>query len=237
MKTVLDALLAPIARLCVARGVLFAEAAERLKAQFVRAAIGQIDGKVTDSRLSVMTGLQRRDIARLRAEPDDAPPPVNHLSRLVAQWVAQGGKALTRKSFDSLAQEIRRDVHPATMLAQLRDAGTVAVTDEDMVELLARSYQPLPGTGAQLDYLARNGGDFLTAATANVMQDPAPFFERAVHYNQLSADAVAVLEAEYREAQMLVLQQINARAAALQATEPGHMRFRAGGYFYKEDEA
>ncbi len=237
MKTVLDALLAPISRLCVARGVLFAEAAERLKAQFVRAAIGQIDGKVTDSRLSVMTGLQRRDIARLRAEPDNAQPPVNHLSRLVAQWVAQGGDAFTRKSFDSLAQEIRRDVHPATMLAQLRDAGTVAVTDEDMVELLARSYQPLPGTGAQLDYLARNGGDFLTAATANVMQDPAPFFERAVHYNQLSADAVAVLEAEYRAAQMQVLQQINAHAAALQATKPGHMRFRAGGYFYKEDEA
>ncbi len=236
MKYVLDRLLAPIARLAVAKAVPFGEVAERLKAQFVQVAASQIDGKVTDSRLSVMTGLQRRDIVRLRGEPDHTSPPVNHLARLVADWVAAGGTPLNRKKFDTLAQGIRRDVHPATMLAQLQDAGTVSVTDAGQVVLETRSYQPLPGTGAQLDYLARNGGDFLAAATANVMQDPAPFFERAVHYNGLSQEAVAVLEAEYRAAQMQVLEQINARAAALQADDPGKMRFRAGGYFYKETE-
>ena len=237
MKSVLNALLAPIARLSVARGVLFNEVAERLKAQFVQAASGRIDGKVTDSRLSVMTGLQRRDIARLRNTTSDGSLPVNHLSRLIGQWVAQGGGALSRKAFDTLAQDIRRDVHPATMLAQLQDAGTVEVMNDDRVALKTRSYQPLAGTGAQLDYLARNGGDFLSAATANVMQNPAPFFERAVHYNQLSWDAVALLEDEFRAAQMQVLEQINAKAAALQVTDPGTTRFRAGGYFYKEDEA
>ena len=236
MKSVLDALLAPIARLSVARGVLFPELAERLKAQFVRAAVTQIRGKLTDSRISVMTGLQRRDIARLRAASDAPASRVNHLSRLVAQWVAQGGKPLSRRDFDALAQGIRRDVHPATMLAQLQDAGTIAVTESDMLELRAQSYQPLPGSAAQLDYLGRNGGDFLSAAVGNVMQDPAPFFERAVHYNQLSAEAVAQLEAEYRAAQMQVLEHINARAAVLQAAAPGQMRFRAGGYFYKESE-
>lgn len=236
MRFVLDSLLAPIARLCVARGVLFPELVERVKAQFVSAAIDQITGKVTDSRISVMTGLQRRDISRLRSASDIPAPRVNHLSRLVGQWVVQGGAPLDRPTFDALAQSIRRDVHPATMLAQLVDAGTVAVTDADKVELRARSYQPLPGTGAQMDYLARNGGDFLSASVANVVQDTAPFFERAVHYNHLSPDAVAVLEAEYRAAQMQLLEQINARAAELQASDPGPMRFRAGGYFYKEDE-
>ena len=237
MKFVLDSLLAPIARLAVARGVLFAEVAERLKRQFVAAAEDRIVGKVTDSRISVMTGLQRRDIVRLRAEASPPAPPVNHLSRLVARWVAQGGYPLPRKgaqSFDTLAQDIRRDVHPATMLAQLTDAGTVRLDPDDLVVLQARSYQPLPGTDAQLDYLARNGGDFLSAATANVLHDPAPFFERAVHYSHLSEEAVAMLEAEYRTAQMQLLGQINAKAAALQDTHPGQTRFRAGGYFYKE---
>lgn len=232
MKFVLDHLLAPIARLCVGRGVLFAEVVERLKAQFVAAAETHIAGKRTDSRISVMTGLQRRDIARLRGM-DVEVPKVNHLSRLVARWVAQGGDDLTRAEFDALALDVRRDVHPATMLAQLVDAGTVVITSAG-VQLREHSYQPLPGTEAQMDYLARNGGDFLSAATANILEKPAPFFERAVHYNGLSADAVAALDAEYRAAQMRVLETINARAAALQTREPGPYRFRAGGYFYQE---
>ena len=236
MNYVLDKLLLPIARLCVARGVLFGAAAERLKLQFLRAAEAKIDGKVTDSRVSVMTGLQRRDIARLRQLPETAAPPVNHLSRLVAQWIAQGGDPLSRKAFDALSLDIRRDVHPATMLAQLIDAGTVAADGDDVV-LKATSYQPLPGSDDQMEYLARNGGDFLCAATANIMQSEAPFFERAVHYNNLSEQAVELLDREYRAAQMQVLRQINARAAELQKTDPGRTRFRAGGYFYKETDA
>lgn len=236
MLSVLNHLLAPIARLCVAKGVLFGDVAELLKHQFLKAAETQIAGKVTDSRVSVMTGLQRRDILRLRELPAPQPITVNHLSRLVARWAVQGGQPLPRKSFDDLAQEIRRDVHPATMLAQLVDAGTVGVADDGQVILQSASYQPLAGSGPQLNYLADNAGDFLAAATANVMAEPAPFFERAVHYNQLSPESVATLEAEYRAAQMQVLQAINARAAALQTQDPGTMRFRAGGYFYKETD-
>ena len=235
MKTVLDRLFGPIARLCVARGVLFAEAADRLKSQFVSAAEGMVAGKVTDSRISVMTGLQRRDIARLRTEEHDAAPTVNHMSRLVARWVAQGAAPLPRKAFDALARSIRRDVHPATMLAQLQEVGTVRLTDAGEVVLLGRSYQPLPGSDAQLDYLGRNGADFLAAATGNVLQSSAPFFERAVHYSHLSPAAVATLDAAFREAQMQVLADLNALAARLQETDPGPMRFRAGGYFYTEE--
>ena len=66
MHELLDTLLAPFARLLVARGVLFPDLSERLKAHYVEAAKGLTQGKLTDSRLSVLTGLQRRDIARLK---------------------------------------------------------------------------------------------------------------------------------------------------------------------------
>jgi hypothetical protein len=243
MRSVLDALLSPIAHLAVARGVLFAEVAERLKAQFVRAAEQQIStGKPTDSRISVMTGLQRRDIVRLRDAPGKAARPVNHLARLVARWVADpaiASASLPMKgpapSFDALARDIRQDVHPRTMLAQLQEAGTIKVVDEQ-VTLCASSYQPLPGSAAQLDYLAANAGDFLAAAVTNAIGKQAPFFERAVHYNLLSPQAVDELDAAFREGQMHLLESLNARAAALQDTSPGVMRFRAGGYFYKVEE-
>lgn len=235
MIHVLDLLLRPIARLAIARGVLFGQVADRLKLQFLRAA-SDVAGseKLTDSRISVMTGLQRRDVVRLRDMPDDPPLVANHLSRLIAVWVHQGGRPLARKAFDALAADIRRDVHPRTMLEQLVHAGSVQVQD-DKVTLLVQSYQPLPDSAAQLDYLGRNGADFLNAATANVMTDPAPFFERAAHYNQLSPGAVQTLEDDFRAGQMALLQAISAKAAQLQDTDPGPCRFRAGAYFYKED--
>lgn len=236
MNHFLDAVFAPIARLCVVQGVLFPQLVERFKAQFVRAAIGAINSKPTDSRISVMTGLQRRDIARLRANESEPNLPINHLARLVARWVAAGAATLSRHDFDVLASEIRRDVHPATQLAQLVDAGTVAVAGDGLISLLSRSYQPSTGSTEQLEYLARNGGDFLKAGIGNIITDPAPFYERAVHYNGMSAEAVGTLEEEFRADQQVLLEQINARAATLRKSAPGNHRFRAGGYFYQENE-
>lgn len=231
MNRILDALLAPIARLAVARGVLFPQAAERLKVQYLRAAEALADAP-NDSRISVMTGLQRRDIARLRDVPDD-PPVAHHLSRLVAIWVADHPRSLDRKAFDALAASVRKDVHPRTLLEQLVAAGTVRV-EGDQVQRLKRSYQPAVGSADQLNFLATNGADFLTAATQNVIAD-AGFFERAAHFNQLSPDAVAELDALFRAGQMDILEGVAARARALQVQSPGDHRFRAGGYFYTEE--
>lgn len=237
----LDALFRPITRLLVARGVLFADAAERLKRHYVAAATTRAGARATDSRISVMTGLQRREVVRLQAEalPDDPRPP-NHLARLVAQWQtdpAYQGRDLPRKgtgSFDALAQAIRRDVHPRSLLEELLAAGTVVMRD-DHVCLVQTSYQPLAGSEAQLDYFAANAGDFLRAATGNVLAEKAPFFERAAHFNQLDATAIATLEARFRAGQMALLQDIAIEAARLQQAQPGPHRFRAGGYFYHEE--
>ncbi len=150
-------------------------------------------------------------------------------------WCADfDGAPLARNgegSFATLAATIRKDVHPRTLLEQLVAAGTVEVRG-DTVHLLAQSYQPLAGAQDQLDYLAANGADYLAAGVANAVQSPAPFFERAAHFNQLSPAAIAELDALYRAKQMVVLQEIAARAAQLQDTSAGTMRFRAGGYFY-----
>lgn len=244
MPRFVDMIFAPLARLLVARGLLFGEVTERLKLHYLRAAQGLAGPRATDSRLSVMTGLQRRDITRLSALPDHAPPErkVNHLSRLVQLWQTDprfAGRALTRAggddSFEALALSIRRDVHPRTMIEQLREAGTVSVTDDGSIRLEQTSYQPMAGSEAQLDYLAENAGDFLAAATGNVLAAKAPFFERAAHFNQLSPEAVAQLEAAFREGEMALLQAIAQRAAALQTESPGTHRFRAGAYFYSTD--
>jgi hypothetical protein len=129
-----DALFAPIARLLVARGIPFPDLVERMKAHYVQAALAQAGDRTTDSRVSVMTGLQRRDVARLRGEDVKDRRP-NHLSRLVslwqtaAEWSRDGQpRPLSRADFDLLAQSVRRDVHPRTMLDTLVSAGTVTLS-------------------------------------------------------------------------------------------------------------
>ncbi|MGB4828189.1 MAG: DUF6502 family protein [Paracoccaceae bacterium] len=247
---IFDALFAPIARLLVARGVLFPDLAERMKAHYVAAALRQGGARATDSRVSVLTGLQRRDVARLRGEDVKDQRP-NHLSRLVALWQtgaewSKDGLALPlpragpNPSFESLALTVRRDVHPRTMLDALVSAGTVTLSEDGQTVSLTRtSYQPLAGSDDQLAYLSRNLGDHAQAAFENVQGRALPHFERAVHYTGLTETQVAALAARFSAAEMALFQEISQTAARMKAenTAPGPMRFRAGGYFYRTEDA
>jgi hypothetical protein len=245
IMTLFDALFAPIARLLVARGLLFPALAERMKAHYVQAALAGGQGRATDSRVSVLTGLQRRDVARLRgAEVRDQRP--NHLSRLVALWLtdpAYAGQPLPRNgpapSFETLAQAVRRDVHARSLLDALVAAGTVALSEDSQeVRLVQNSYQPLAGSDDQLAYLARNLGDHASAAFENVQGRQPPHFERAVHYAGLTAEQVETLAARFAAAEMALFQEISQAAAAMKRAnaQPGTCRFRAGGYLYRKDE-
>ncbi len=237
------------ARLTVARGILLPDLIELLKRHYIDAAKAMTKGKITDSRLSLLTGLQRRDIVRLRnLTPKQQVP--NHLARLVALWQNETAystnglpKALPKNgaapSFEALARIVRRDVHPRTMLDMLLASGTIAINEDDQsVQLMKTSYQPLAGSEDQLAYLANNFGDHLSAATDNVLGLTPPHFERAVHYTGLTAAQIAELKADFDLGQMALLEQLSQKAAAmkklpsLDATD----RFRAGGYFYHTTE-
>jgi Family of unknown function (DUF6502) len=246
MMQIFDALFAPIARLLVARGLPFPDLVERMKLHYVQAALAQAGDRATDSRVSVLTGLQRRDVVRLRGEDVKDRRP-NHLARLVALW--QTGQGCSRdgqplplprsgpgQSFETLAQTVRRDVHPRTMLDTLLAAGTVALSDDGQeVRLIQRSYQPLAGSDDQLAYLARNLGDHAQAAADNVQGAQPPHFERAVHYTGLTEAQVGELSERFATAEMALFQDISQTAARMKEANPtpGPERFRAGGYFYR----
>ena len=253
-----DPLLAPLARLMVARGVAFGDLAERLKGHYVQAALALAEDKTTDSRLSVMTGLQRRDIARLRAF-EARPPRPNPLTRLVAQWqtdplYAPGGRPAplprmgAAPSFESLARAVRQDVHPRTFLDTLEAAGTVRL-EGDKVLLIETAYVPLGGSEDQIAYLAQNSGDHLQTAAENVLGRQPPLFERAVHYSGLTRAQAEALAARFATAEMALLEALSREAAAMKeanrqaaapaetgSTEAALVKFRAGGYVSIREE-
>lgn len=246
---IFDALFAPIARLLVARGLQFPDLVERMKLHYVQAALAQSGDRATDSRVSVLTGLQRRDVVRLRGEDVKDRRP-NHLARLVAlwqtgvEWSSDGqAKPLPRSgptpSFEALAQTVRRDVHPRTMLDTLLAAGTVALSDDGQeVRLIQLSYQPLAGSDDQLAYLSRNLGDHAQAAAENVQGAQPAHFERAVHYSGLTSEQVQELSEQFAVREMALFRDLSQTAARMKAENatPGPLRFRAGGFFFRTEE-
>ncbi|MEP5730467.1 MAG: DUF6502 family protein [Sulfitobacter sp.] len=237
----LDPILTPLARLAIRNGWLFPTVEQRLRHAYLEAAQSADNGATTDSKISVMTGLQRRDIARLRNE---APPLQNQrrpLAEIIARWwedPAYDPKGIpiqgVEGSFTALARSVRQDVHPRTFLDVLIESGAVTAIDET-VQLKSRSYKPLAGSDDQLAYLADNVGDHFEVAVSNVL-GTSENYEMAVHYNGLSADAIKDLKAHYRSRMTQTLKELDTLARALPTTENGDHRFRAGGYFFDNAE-
>lgn len=206
----LSRLLAPLARLCLAKGVTFAATEELLKQTFVQEADAlqpgaPEHGKV--SRISTVTGISRREVTRLTRSGSLVKQAKHPLAAEVfARWTTdpklkgQDGepRALKRQgpapSFETLAQSITRDVHPRSMLDELVRLG-IARHDEqsDCVSLLRSDFVPGNNSSQILAFLGENVGDHLDAAVANVMHEGSRHHEQAVFADELSAESIAEL--------------------------------------------
>ena len=255
-ENALRRILRPLARLAIARRFGFPAFAELLKGVYVDVAESRFrlnDRRLTDSRVSLLTGLQRRDVRALRAGDGAVTgeaAPAGPLPRVVARWSGglrwqdRRGRPLPLprrgpRSFESLVAEVSRDIHPRTVLDQLLAEGAVAWDAEaETVTLLAGAYLPRD-EAARLAYLGANLGDHAEAAAENLLAEPPPFVERAAHYNQLSPASLAALDSLARTLLGEALARINAEALKRQdadrATGEASGRFRAGAFIYSQD--
>jgi hypothetical protein len=252
-----QALMLPLARLLVARGVPYAQAEESLKSALVEAAReAHPDGLPHRlvSRIATTTGINRREVTRL-SRFDNAPvePQRSVASNTFTRWRtnadyldAQGHpKVLARQgdapSFESLARGVTQDVHPRSLLDELLRLGLARHDAEaDTVSLILDAFVPSTDRARMLEFLAHNVGDHLSAAVANVI-GPAPrHLERAVFADGLSTRAVAAAEAwvadAWRDLSAALVPFITQLIAdeAHQPDSERQQRFRAGLYAYTE---
>ncbi|MDP1900057.1 MAG: DUF6502 family protein [Rubrivivax sp.] len=255
----LAGLAASVSQLAVARGVPYAEVEEILRLAFVRAAARAHPGlpehrKV--SRISTTTGINRREVTRLTQQQARAAPRSRSLASAVfAHWRSQPpyvdrhGQAcvLPRQgpapSFETLAQEVTRDVHPRSLLDELRRLG-LAEWDEasDTVALVREAFVPHGDRARQLGFLGDNVGDHLRAAVENVLGDDHAHFEQAVFASGLSAASLQSVRPAIRaqwqallRALVPALEACVESDAKLQPAPQG--RLRVGLYSYQESAA
>ena len=239
----------------IANGVTLNAAIESLKMALVDAAEESSEERLSDSRISLLTGLHRKDTRRLRKDPlrPARQPALNACALAIATWTSadqfrdgddkpavlgkQGGDG--EPGFDDLIRSARIDLPPATVLAALEAQGSVAIDPEDnTITLLKDAFVGDPGSEAMLSAYEKNIVVHLSAATDNLLASdaPAPHFERAAHFNQLSAASIEALTLEAGEDGMALLQAINRKALALQ-DEDGKAgdakgRFSVGVYVF-----
>ncbi|MDR3533272.1 MAG: DUF6502 family protein [Rhodopila sp.] len=258
-------LMRPLVRLMMRSGLTFPVLADALRGLFVEVAVNDIltDPKTrTDSRISLLTGVHRKEIKRLRempADTADAPDVVTLASQIVARWVGSTaftdeerhprplprvshGAADATPSFDALVESVTTDIRPRAVLDDLLSHGVVYMDAEDRVQLNVEAFIPRPGGEEQLFYFARNLHDHVAAAVANISAAGVPpFLDRSVHYDRLTASQAQALDAYARAAAMRVLLDVNRRALELTESTPetgmaSQHRINFGVYVFDEDE-
>jgi Family of unknown function (DUF6502) len=251
-------ILAPLVRLLIAKGVTYQMASEVLKQVYVRVAQKQFveDDEATGTRLSLLTGLNRKEIRRLTSEDFEKPrepmssyaSAVHSVWRTLRRWRDKDGnpKVLPRRStnhllsFDDLVKSVTTDHRPSAVFEELMRLEYIDVDAEDNVRLKPATFLYTPAMADRLLRLSENVEDHLSAAVINILEDEPKFLERYMYADNLSTTSADELQLSARrqwdKTQDILLEQ----AYALEPIDAANglsnkTRIRVGMYFYSEE--
>ena len=252
-------LLRPIVRLLLGNAITFPYLSDLLKSIFVETAekeFGLGVRPLTDSRITLLTGVHRKDVRRLRHEVLSEIPPPSGLTlgtRIIARWLGDPSyldptgapRRLPRtphkggaESFAALVEKVSKNVRPRSVLDELVRLGVVEIDAEDRVHLVTRGFVPGNELDAKAFYFGEALHDHLAAAVDNLGGNKPAWLERSVYYDELSPAAVQQLTEKSERLSMQVLQEINRDGMALEESDPPtpeqRMRMRLGVYFFAQ---
>ena len=254
-------LLRPLVKLLIANGVPYPALSDLLKSIYFDMAdkmISQSGKDSSDSRLSVVTGLHRKDVKRLRNHKQDAenlPQKTSLASEVFTRWISEPrylnrrgqpqplarlASAGERDSFESLAASVSKDVRSRTLLEELMRLGLVTLDKKDRAVPSRKAFIPERGTDEMIYYFGQNAHDHLAAAAQNLLGMQPAFLEQGIFGDALSGASVTELDELVRKEWQRLVRELVPRANALDkrdAKSGQHdMRMRFGIYFYAENK-
>jgi len=259
--TAIQKILYPLVRLLLNFRIVFPQLSEILKGVYVEVAEKEFrlaDKPQTDTRLSLLTGIHRKDIKRLRLQlstDKKMPVNINVGGRLVSHWIEDENyvdendqpRILPLKnpdgaSFETLVQEVcKKDIRPRVILDEWLDQGVVTIDDNKNITLNTQAFIPKKGFDEKAFFLGHNISDHLAASTHNILNQHPPFFERCVYYDGLCEDSIEQLQTLVTEKGMETLIAFNELAMKLKARDTAKpttnkQRIDIGLYVYHESE-
>lgn len=192
-------LLEPLIRLLIKSGVTWKEFSDLAKVKYVQVATEDfgIKGRPTNaSRVAILTGLDRREVSRLREALAGAPPEgrgyTSKATQVLAGWYHDaeftGSDSKPRDlpvegdtgSFAALVRRHAPGIPPVAMIKELKAAAAIEELADGSLRALKRQYVPQQLDGAQIRLFGSIVHDLGTTLEHNLTRPAqvAPRFER-----------------------------------------------------------
>lgn len=250
-------LLRPLVRLLLRNGLphgAFADLAKRVYIEVAREEFGIPGRKQTNSRVSVITGLSRKEVLRVTRlpRPDDSATAdrYNRAARVISGWVrdpqyrGDGGMPVRLSmegegpTFAELVKRYSGDVPARAVLDELLRVGAVERDAEGKVGLRTGAYVPATGEIEKIGILGTDVAELIDTIDHNLQASPGEaFFQRKTLYDNLPEESVERLRAEIAGHAGTFLERTDGRLAEhdrdVNPSVSGTGRWRAGlGIFW-----
>ncbi len=254
-------LLRPLVRILLRNSMPFGVFMEHAKRVYVDVASDDfaVPGrKPSQSRISILTGLTRKEVARLLSQDTESTADdterYNRAARVISGWVRtrrfqdrRGAPASLpfdgdRKSFAELVRSFSGDMPARAVLDELSRVGAVERLKDGRIKLVTRAYVPRTGEEEKLGVLGQDVAELVATIDHNLTHtsDDA-FFQRKVAYDNLTAEFVTRLRALAAQDAQKLLEQLDAvmarhdRDASPGVRGTGRKRAALGIYYFEED--
>lgn len=252
-------MLRPLVRLLLRHGISYGTFADLAKWVYVDVADKEFNlpgKKQSTSRVSVLTGLSRKEVSRVQSieTPDDASviQQYNRAARVISGWLRDeqftnsDGEAATlplegKSSFAELVKAYSGDMPSRAILDELVRVKAVELMD-DQVRLLTHAYVPLEGEQEKLNILGTDVALLINTIDHNIENThEEPYFQRKVAYDNLPEEVIPQVRELSREKSQELLEEVNRllvmhdRDSNPQSTGSGRKRAGLGIYYFEED--
>ena len=204
-------ILTPLVRILLRHGVSYGTFSDIAKEVYARVAMEDfaIEGrKQTISRVSVLTGLNRKAVKTILEQPSEEPfetdEAYNRAARVIAGWrrdadfhSGQGDPAdlpLAGEtgSFTALAKKYSGDIPARAVLDELLRVEAVEKQKDGRIRLISRAYLPSNDTSMKLHILGTDVGRLISTIGHNLESTQSDtFLQRTVAYDNLPKEALA----------------------------------------------
>ena len=200
----LKLLLRPIINFCLKKNLKIQDLVEAAKIAYVDVSAESMEKEGVDinfSRISVMTGMQRREVRRLYTENPIIKKDTNLLHRVLNQW-SQDPKFTTKNKkprvlelegmtseFVELVQSVSTDLNPYTVLFELERIGAVE-KEGTKVKMVSDVYIP-EGVAEKFELLSTDSNNLICSVNENIFEDINPKnLHVTTFYDNISPDKI-----------------------------------------------